>query len=51
MIKNRKEKEVVKDIYESNEIDFKNPKDNVTPIHYIGINKNDVMLKWRKLGS
>ena len=48
--KNRNENEVVYDEYKHKETDFKNFSDNVTPNHFIGINNNDVMLRWRKLG-
>ena len=51
MFKNRNDNEIVKDKYKSNKIDFKNFNDIATPDHYIGINNNDVMLRWRKLGS
>ena len=51
MIKNRKDNEFVMDKYENIEIAFTNFDDNVTPNDFIGINHNDVMLKWRKIGS
>ena len=51
VIKNRNENEVVKDKYKNIEIDFTNFNDNVTPNDYIGIDNNNVTLKWRKIGS
>ena len=51
MIKNREDNEVVNDEYESKENGFNNFIDNVTTNHYIGINNNDVKLRWRNLGS
>ena len=50
MSKNRNEIDVVNDKYKSFKIDITNFNDSVTTIHYIGINNNDVMLRWRKLG-
>ena len=50
MVKNRIANEVVNDKYENIEIDLINFNDNVTPNHYIGINNNDVKLKWKNLG-
>ena len=51
MIKNRIDNETVKDKYKNIETDFTKFNDNVTPNGYIGINSNDVMLKWSKIGS
>ena len=49
MIKNRKANEVVNDKYKNNENDFFIFNGNVTPNHFLSINNNDVMLRWRKL--
>ena len=35
----------------NNEIDFNNFNDNVTPNHYIGMNKSDIRLRWRNFES
>ena len=51
MIKNRNDNEVVNDKYKSKEIGSNNFIDNVTTNHYIGMNNNDVKLRWRNLGS
>ena len=50
MIKNRNENELVNAKYKNIEIDFNNFNDKVTPNQYIGINNNDVGLRWRNLG-
>ena len=49
MIRNREANEVVKDKYKNNENDFFKFNENVTPNHFISINNNYVMLRWRKL--
>ena len=51
MIKNRNENEVKNDKNKNNEIDFNNFNDIVTPNHYIGMNKNDIRLRWRNFES
>ena len=51
MNKNRNENKVENDKNKNNEIDFNNFNDNVTPNHYIGINKIDMRLRWRNFES
>ena len=47
VIKNRDEKEIVDDQYENYETDYFNYSNFITPNHYIGIENDKDILRWR----
>ena len=51
VIKNRDDKEILENKYESNENDYFVFNDSINPDHFIGRKNIDVKLRWRKLRS